>query len=386
MTGLNLGNEKDSNIKSCGIEGMLSYLCMTDKDVMMDEEVTDIKGFDFNEELKKTEAIQNILDDKYCTKLFYVDFNNDNVGNIGDKLKTLKDLFRAALDAEYRWTIVIDKDGKKPNDVNVYATNSALKEIAKPDDITHYHFVAKLLFCEQYSIKRQAIPAMTEKQIIRLNFHPVFRKSCPKEHWIFGYFVKKTKTRVRGVLQIAFWAAFEQKNLVDTKQDTKAAYAKCKPRSIGMVTYIKKEYEKCGILETLQYLCLTDTDATGPGQGYYINNDPNWNQGAIRADPDRKQLKELLERCDKIYYDGSQTSSETMASGWLNVMSDAGYKTMVLIVDRNRHIHKKPHKPQGNYCTEEVIVETMDDREKNLYVDMLAYFCKPPNHLASRVC
>ena len=177
-----------------------------------------------------------------------------------------------------------------------------------------------------------------------------------------------------GNLQIAFWAAFEENNLVGnkhTKQDSlNDAYAKCKGGG-----YEKPGNEKCGISETLKYLCLTDTDATGAGQGYDLNNDPTWNPTEIRSDPRRKKLKELLERCDKIHYPGLMFRDLLqIPSRWLNVISDAGYNNVVLIPQNEQYLHKK----QGNYCTEDVLLETMDDRYKHLYLHMKPYFCKAP--------
>ena len=110
--------------EDCGIEGMLSYLCMTDTDVMREYERqgSGVSGFEFNEDFPLTDPIQTFINVKRCTKIAFIDFKDARSDIPGRqcpaKQESLDDVSRAALDARYRWTIVIDKMGKAPNEVH----------------------------------------------------------------------------------------------------------------------------------------------------------------------------------------------------------------------------------------------------------------------------
>ena len=63
--------------QDCGIDAMLSYLCLIDKDIMMtDDTLVEVQGYQFDApELQSTDPIRIYLGAKQCTTIAYANLN-----------------------------------------------------------------------------------------------------------------------------------------------------------------------------------------------------------------------------------------------------------------------------------------------------------------------
>ena len=382
----------DRENEDCGIGGMLSYLCMTDEDVMNDDdddETHDVKGFQLPDELSN---VQGILHPKRCTRLFFTDFQHtcntcehqDIPGIVWCPagVNTLRGILQAALDAKYRWTIVIDKMDPTVNDLTIHATD----DVMQPDvfsTITQ-NLQRKFLFCQQYSVK-WSIHAMTEK-FLSVSINKVRYNLCPKKTKDRKYFVKKIEEDDN---HRTFWASFDKADLerfTDPKDliHVSIAHIECKGGRTTLTSFDKpgqiKDYKGCGIMDTLQYLCYTDADVIGQGKGYDINTDYRLNEVGRT---DAKKWKDLLETsCTKIYFGATmfgtrETSplTDQRVIDLLSIYVDSGYEDMVIISSAKEDVNTKAK--QNKYSTEEILISMMKHPvSKNRFLDMVAYFCK----------
>ena len=386
-----------SKMRNCGMVAMISFLCMTDHNVMRDSEatnkclnyVTKFKGFQLGAEdayiphadLRMTQAIRSQLESRYCNKLFYV--------NVDELIKTvepetIKDIFWAALDAAFYWTIVIEytKYGVTPNMVQAHTTHNLIDRMMglSPDEMHIFsHFPTKILFCQQYSLRQQTIQfgANNNPFVITLTINNVrYKYSC--DNFDEDIFVMKTTIKgnrlLRGNRFLAKFAAgggiteHNSEVAVNCRPDIPEEFWNSRETSTG---------KSCGLATTLRYICLTDPD-TDTLAGYNLDEDPNF-----PSDPNQPKsaLKIRFQGlCTKIFRKnllfgntGSPSPYERV-SEHLGMLLDAGYDQMLLIYSGT---YLSDPEMEKLYSVHNLLISIMDDHTTvNRYRGMVAYFCK----------
>ena len=129
----------------CGIEGMLAYLCITDKEVANKDTTNGpdspipIKGYDFTRYLKVGRLkISKKMEEGYCSHIGYINYRLvDKISPVKIDRHTAMSIFYGFLDANYKKVIAITQKRKVLEEIE--ADSNGLLKIEDN----------RILFCKQ---------------------------------------------------------------------------------------------------------------------------------------------------------------------------------------------------------------------------------------------
>ena len=324
----------------CGIEGMLTYLCMEDPDVVKSiAGLYTVKGYgwfdEFQMDISDLEIIDPVnknLDSHDCTTRFYInsdmsDIKSDTRIHLAEP-NALISVLNAAVNAHYRFVFLLDGLGTTENEVNIYGVRNKLEELKRDSKIFHQFENKKMLFCKQHSRKdlkdlrlekdlkfdssnkrykfeisnkrtkekcQQSTPYGTYWGMRRTRNEKTVKRK-PEDiarQQLVQYYIKRMDIDVPSGSKMI--SQDECEGTAITKKDSDG-YIACK-KGIEPEIIVKPDFQNCGIESVLEYFCLTDDQVSGEGQGYNLESDVS----TFVTEP-QKALKTRLLTCDKLYY------------------------------------------------------------------------------------